>query len=500
METEIAIDPNISDYEIPLTEDKNIIPISPANFNDYSYSKKTHFDVFKHNGYDKLFYGEEIGTEGFYIKTYQNLLVFSFITQNIPEGSRVLEIGNGDDYIKNHFQYLYEFWRIEDASNLINDAEVISNNQVNMLQDNKGNYHSEIPKGHFDFVFSTTGFYSISDDESLFKITLDNIDKMVKPGGYSLQCFPAVIVQEKYFYYHPFLSYMNNNIAPVFKNVQRFIRFPVTAKMIGDNDLHFVYEPFPWAEDARTEPSLNTVSYNFLWRKKMLEMPEVTRSDIKNYYSKYPSFIFHHILKCGGTSVKEVLQNWFHTEYDYVEESENKNHFLKFKLNIKNINADTCVSGHFQYEGIYLEQRYPEILDDAENFKLFTFVRDPLQIRISLYYYNKNNLGIENMSLANALKYFSINFLATLFNCNESNYKQILDRYFFIGIVEKMQESFDKLAVLLNRRKITLPVTNTSQKDSQISGLGSDFIENFKKENKLDYLIYEYCLEKFNKI
>ncbi|MEO8211500.1 MAG: hypothetical protein ABI840_13150, partial [bacterium] len=107
------------------SDTKAEIPVIPGNFNSYSYSKKSHFKVYSENGYDKLFYGEEIGPEGFLIKTYQNLLVFSFIKQNISEGARILEIGNGDDYIQNHFQYLYDCWRIEDASNLAYDRETL---------------------------------------------------------------------------------------------------------------------------------------------------------------------------------------------------------------------------------------------------------------------------------------------------------------------------------------------------------------------------------------
>ena len=36
----------------------------------------------------------------------------------------------------------------------------------------------------------------------------------------------------------------------------------------------------------------------------------------------------------------------------------------------------------------------------------------------------------------------------------ENNYKEILNRYFFIGITERMQESVNKLAEIFNKRKI----------------------------------------------
>ncbi|MBK8382818.1 MAG: hypothetical protein IPL16_13225 [Ignavibacteria bacterium] len=97
-------------------------------------------------------------------------------------------------------------------------------------------------------------------------------------------------------------------------------------------------------------------------------------------------------MKCGGTSVKEILQDWFKIEYDYIEASENLNTFLKYKFNLLIINSDTCIVGHFQFEGIHLNQRYPEVFDNPDKYRIFTFVRDPLQFRASLYYYYKNEI------------------------------------------------------------------------------------------------------------
>ncbi|MBK9332321.1 MAG: hypothetical protein IPM96_07995 [Ignavibacteria bacterium] len=76
----------------------------------------------------------------------------------------------------------------------------------------------------------------------------------------------------------------------------------------------------------------------------------------------------------------------------------------------------------------------------------------------------------------------------------------MIDRYYFIGIVEKMQESFDKLAEMTGKEKVTLPFVNKSEKDIQVKNLSQEFIDSFKKTNELDYKIYNYCLEKFSKL
>lgn len=478
-------------------EAEQLLSVKPENFNKFSYSKRSHFDIFHRSGYDKLFYGQEIGYKGFNIKTYQNLLIFSFIMQNIPEGSRILEIGCGDDFILNHFKYRYKFWRIEDVNLLAVSESKILKDDLNFLKDHENQYHSKIIPGYFDFVFSTTAFYDLSDEESIFESVLDKLDKFVKPGGYSLHCFPAVIVEEEQFYFHPFLGYINNKIAPIYKNVNRFIKFPVREHLLTDNDLHFVYEIFPWAKFANVKEILNTVSYNFLWGKKLLELPESAKTNNSEYLRKHPAYFFHHLMKCGGSSVTESLKTWFNLQLDLLEKSNSLNDFLRLKYNIENISSDTCITGHFQFESIHLHKRYPEIFSWKNEFKIFTFIRDPLKVKISLYYYVRNRGGFQDLNLMESLKNEE-NFLASLFPCNETNYKEILDRYFFIGIVEQMQESMDKLADLLNKKRINVPFSNKSDKDSQMKGITPEFIQVFKNKNKLDYLIYDYCLKKFN--
>ena len=205
-------------------------------------------------------------------------------------------------------------------------------------------------------------------------------------------------------------------------------------------------------------------------------------------------------MKCGGTSVKEVLHNWFNVEYDYFEDHNNLNEFMKYKLNTDLLSGDTCIAGHFQFEGIYIHQRYLRALENKSKFRLFSFIRDPLDFRASLYYYAKaRNSNFKNYKLSDVILN-NQNLLSTLFPCDESNYKNVLDRYYFIGFVEKMQESLDKFADLINKKRQRLPLANKSEKDSQLENLSPEVLGKFKDRNKLDYQIYEYCLEKFYKM
>ncbi|MEO8211499.1 MAG: hypothetical protein ABI840_13145 [bacterium] len=476
-----------------------IVPVPAKNFVNFTYSKRSHFGIFQKNKYDSLFYGKTVRPDDSDIKTYQNLLIFSFITQNIPQGSKILEVGCGDDYIFNHFKYRYEYWRIEDPALLTIDDEVIRNSNHKLLKDSEGNYHSQIPVSFFDFIFSASGFEKVPDDKSLFKQVLDKINFTLKANSFSLHCFPSIMVNNN-FHYHRLLNYFSNHSYELFYPVRSLTMLPVSDEMLANKDLHYSLEKFSKARELHLEDLQNTVSYNFLWTKKNMELGEITSTRLQKYPIQNKVYFFHHLVKCGGTSVKDVLARWFKIENDYLESKGDLNKFLKYKINLSELVHESCVVGHFQYEKILLFERYPKLLKDSGKYRLFTFIRDPLQIRFSMFYYNKNLFDQKNINLQDSMKYFPNNYLASLFPCNESNYKEVLDRYFFIGIVEQMQESFDRLAEILKKKKLTLPYLNRSQKDSQITEVSGKFISKFKADNALDYKIYDYCLQKFHKL
>ena len=93
------------------------------------------------------------------------------------------------------------------------------------------------------------------------------------------------------------------------------------------------------------------------------------------------------------------------------------------------------------------------------------------------------------------------NFYAGLFNCNENNYKEVLDKYFFIGIMEEYSSSVEILSKLVGiEYNNDIPKKNISSRDNKAKQLAVDIIKDFKKRNNIDYLIYNYCLLKFNSL
>jgi SAM-dependent methyltransferase len=467
-------------------------------FRNFTYSKISHFDLFHKYNYDLLLNGKRISAEDSGIKKYQNLLIYTFIEQNIKEGSRILEINPNDQYIFNHFKYRYDFWTVNDVTNLTKNLEEQELNNIPVYKDSDDTYHTKVPFEYFDFIFSTSPLDTLPDSKYLFEKLADNLYRLLKPSGYVLNSFPSKINDDKSISPHIFIYYLMNNITKISHNVLQYNNFIGKEDILNDEDLHFSDVRIKsFKDNKKTETKIKNFSFNFLWRKRSNQIPASLITKSKDYLSKRPAYVYHHLMKCGGSSLEIALKTWFCLEIDKLENSpDDINQFIKYKLDLNNFYSDQCLIGHFQYNGIYLKDRYPEIFEKENEFKLFTFVRDPMKMRISLYYYVRNRGGFQKFKLKQVLLN-TPNFLSRLFPCDESNYKEVLDRYFFIGIVEKMQESIDILAKKLNKKSIIVPRVNVSDKDSQLEEITPEITEEFKRLNKLDYLIYEYCLEKF---
>lgn len=217
--------------------------------------------------------------------------------------------------------------------------------------------------------------------------------------------------------------------------------------------------------------------------------------DLKVIFSqKYPVHVFHHIPKCGGQSILRVLRNWFILIEDYRGESA-----YKEPADLAKLRTIHCLCGHFELEGHHLYERYPEIYG-TDKFRLLTFLRDPLETKLSLYRYEKE-LYDSKVSLEEHLLTRN-NYLASIFPVTFDNYRDVLNQYFFVGIIEEAQASIDLLASLLNKPRQTVPWINKTNKDNErgISNIPGKYIEKFHQENQLDYALYRYAWERYERM
>ncbi|MDH5379452.1 MAG: sulfotransferase family 2 domain-containing protein [Cyclobacteriaceae bacterium] len=256
------------------------------------------------------------------------------------------------------------------------------------------------------------------------------------------------------------------------------------------------------------------------------------------YISNKP-LISIHIPKTAGTSFEKVLNKWFNRKdfininnhprlykyltplnldffyqkltgcglyYHYRNELFNKmprkvSLGKKYGL-IKRKNQPECVHGHFDpdTDGGNLFHYYPE----ASQF--ITFLRDPLELQLSLYFYNRKRISAKDMYW-NGKKVETIEFDGDIdrwveerasymlrflpFDLNSKNFKEKLNDYFVhIGVTENMQKSVDIMANKLGFEKVLLSKENATERTLRPS---ESSVKIFKEKHKLEYLIYEYA-------
>jgi hypothetical protein len=209
--------------------------------------------------------------------------------------------------------------------------------------------------------------------------------------------------------------------------------------------------------------------------------------------------------------LKNALNKWFKNDlyFHYFDEKNNnlpqKVNFYKKKYFIfKQFKQNTCIHGHFNKERNFgIKHYYPEVK------QFITFLRDPLEIYISNYYFVQKKFHFRNgkdykieASLEDYLKeviktdksWYLRHFPDGI---TKDNYKEFLEnKFIFIGIMEDYQNSLNKLALLLNKKTISVPTYNKTERDSY--ELDETLIQEFKNKFELDYKIYEYAKNRLN--
>ena len=108
---------------------------------------------------------------------------------------------------------------------------------------------------------------------------------------------------------------------------------------------------------------------------------------------------------------------------------------------MKHFNSKTVISGHFHNNNFNFFDRYNEQLCVIPaKIRKIVFLRDPLELRISMYKYVKSRGLIKNENI----DYFLLkesNFISNYLGCTTKNYKEIIDQFYFIGLTEKFVDS-----------------------------------------------------------
>ena len=213
--------------------------------------------------------------------------------------------------------------------------------------------------------------------------------------------------------------------------------------------------------------------------------------------------------KCGGVSLQRVLKSWYKRKFylHYYNEKKNK---LPKKITLGKTffgkdNSNCCIHGHFnKYRNFGINQYYPE----ARQF--ITFLRDPLEILISNYFFStRNGYYYRNGKKFQATESIESYFEKRLINeqswfethlpdgINKNNYEDFIhSKFIFIGVMDYYQESVNLLADKLNKPRKELPYINKSPREPY--NLSKKLIENFKEKFEFDYLLYNFALDQIH--
>ena len=217
-------------------------------------------------------------------------------------------------------------------------------------------------------------------------------------------------------------------------------------------------------------------------------------------YDKDKPLISIHVPKCGGTSFRAVLKQWFGANFcpHYFTGPLKEERPRKYDSQ-----KGTCIHGHFNgLRKIGVRDYYPQ----ADQF--ITMLRDPFEMELSHYFHAKG-LGDKRFRegkpapiqarFADLRAYldqrtcYLVNFFPA--EVTLETYEEMFERQFvYVGITEDLQTSVDVLARRLGFPSVGVGRLNTSVYDEEVT---AEMREEFVAQHPLEYAIYHYATKNY---
>lgn len=215
-----------------------------------------------------------------------------------------------------------------------------------------------------------------------------------------------------------------------------------------------------------------------------------------------PLYVFHHIPRSGGQSLRLALMRWFTLVEDYAEYDAEVDAFrFPARPDLSTLTPGHLLCGHWGLPGQNLFDRYPELAGHP-GLRLITFLREPLELATSLHYYEQMHWKSHVTRTLDERLEITVNYSATTLGYNGAlpptglDVQRFLERYWFVGITERMRESFDLLADRLGKPRAEVTRFNAAPRSS--GGPSSDAVVRFRARSVLDGEIYRLAVERLD--
>lgn len=201
-----------------------------------------------------------------------------------------------------------------------------------------------------------------------------------------------------------------------------------------------------------------------------------------------PRLLFHHMPKAGGSTCRAVFGAWFALRDD--DRAPWACDPPPPPLDLGAIVPEEMVCGHFGSSGYLLRARYPRLLADPA-WRLITFLRDPLETALSYYFFERAHRpradpGFSALDLDEYLAACPLH-LSQHLAAIDDDWRVALDRYWFVGAAERLDEGLRWLGAALGKPMPAIPRLNPSARPEQPS---PEAVADFARRQEGEFVIW----------